>query len=93
MLCVLKGSYKFFTALVDELTVARHGCKSPLVVDFIRAKSYADTESTGTLEIIGLSSLDELKGQNVLVSYFSFFYFGNDSLICITVIMVIFLDC
>lgn len=70
MLCVLKGSYKFFTALVDELTVARHSCKSPLVVDFIRAKSYEDTESTGTLEIIGLSSLDELKGQNVLVSIF-----------------------
>uniref|UniRef100_A0AC34Q9A0 Phosphoribosyltransferase domain-containing protein n=1 Tax=Panagrolaimus sp. JU765 TaxID=591449 RepID=A0AC34Q9A0_9BILA len=67
MLCVLKGSYRFFTALVDELTVTRHDCKSPLVVDFIRAKSYEDTESTGTLELIGLASLDELKDQNVLI--------------------------
>jgi len=67
MLCVLKGSYRFFTALVDELTVARHTCKSPLVVDFVRAKSYENTESTGTLELIGLASLDELKDQNVLV--------------------------
>jgi len=67
VLCILKGSYRFFTALVDDLTVARHSCASPLVVDFIRAKSYEDTESTGKLQIMGLSSLDELKNQNILV--------------------------
>ena len=69
MLCVLKGSYRFFTALVDELTVARYACKSPLVVDFVRAKSYENTESTGILELIGLASLDELKNENVLVGF------------------------
>ncbi|KAE9549498.1 hypothetical protein FO519_007294 [Halicephalobus sp. NKZ332] len=67
MLCVLKGSYRFFTALVDELADVRYACKSPLGVDFIRAKSYEDTESTGTLELIGLSNLDELKDQNILI--------------------------
>ncbi|CAD5206897.1 unnamed protein product [Bursaphelenchus okinawaensis] len=67
LLCVLKGSYRFFTTLVDELSVARHECTNPLTVDFIRAKSYEDTESTGKLQIIGLSSMEELKGQNVLI--------------------------
>ena len=38
-----------------------------MTVDFIRAKSYEDTESTGTLKIIGLSNLEELQGKNVLV--------------------------
>uniref|UniRef100_A0A1I7Z4S2 Hypoxanthine phosphoribosyltransferase n=1 Tax=Steinernema glaseri TaxID=37863 RepID=A0A1I7Z4S2_9BILA len=67
VLCILKGSYRFFTTLVDDLTVARHSCASPLQIDFIRVKSYEDTESTGTLQIMGLSSLDELKGQNILI--------------------------
>lgn len=38
MLCILKGSYRFFTALVDELTIERGQCSHPLVVDFIRVK-------------------------------------------------------
>ncbi|KAI6228987.1 hypothetical protein M3Y99_01157200 [Aphelenchoides fujianensis] len=67
LICVLKGSYKFFTALVDALSIVRHTCKTQLTVDFIRAKSYEDTESTGQLEIIGLSNLNEIKGQNVLI--------------------------
>uniref|UniRef100_A0A914Q220 Hypoxanthine phosphoribosyltransferase n=1 Tax=Panagrolaimus davidi TaxID=227884 RepID=A0A914Q220_9BILA len=67
ILCVLKGSYRFFTALVDELTAVRYNCKTSLLVDFIRAKSYENTETTGKLELIGLSSLNELKGQNVLI--------------------------
>ena len=67
LLCVLKGSYRFFTALVDELTAVRYTCKNSLIVDFIRAKSYDNTESTGKLELIGLANLEELRGQNVLV--------------------------
>lgn len=67
MLCILKGSYRFFTALVDELTIERGQCSHPLVVDFIRVKSYADTAQTGTVELIGLASLDDLKGANVLI--------------------------
>uniref|UniRef100_A0AC35TGI4 Hypoxanthine phosphoribosyltransferase n=1 Tax=Rhabditophanes sp. KR3021 TaxID=114890 RepID=A0AC35TGI4_9BILA len=67
MLCILKGSYKFFTTLLDELTVARTLCKSPISIEFIRAKSYCDTVSTGHLQLIGLESMDELKGQNVVI--------------------------
>jgi hypoxanthine phosphoribosyltransferase len=37
------------------------------MVDFIRAKSYEDTETTGKLQLIGLSNMGELKGKNVLI--------------------------
>ncbi|CAJ0926025.1 unnamed protein product, partial [Mesorhabditis belari] len=67
LLCVLKGSYKFFTALVDELAYARSSCTQPMTVDFIRCQSYEDTQSTGMIQIIGLSNLQELKGKNVLI--------------------------
>ncbi|CAB3408700.1 unnamed protein product [Caenorhabditis bovis] len=67
LLCVLKGSYKFFTVLVEELTNARSSCPEPMTVDFIRVKSYEDQSSTGTIQIMGLSNLDELKDKNVLV--------------------------
>lgn len=67
LLCVLKGSYKFFNALVDELGNARWLCKEPMTVDFIRCKSYEDDASSGTVQIIGLSNLEELRGKNVLI--------------------------
>ena len=38
-----------------------------MTVDFVRVKSYEDTSSTGKIEVVGLSSLTELTGQNVLV--------------------------
>ncbi|PAV81301.1 hypothetical protein WR25_09307 [Diploscapter pachys] len=67
LLCVLKGSYKFFTALVDELSSARYSCPEPMTVDFIRVKSYEDQSSTGMIQIMGLANLEELRGKNVLV--------------------------
>ncbi|XGW24306.1 hypothetical protein V3C99_006030, partial [Haemonchus contortus] len=67
LLCVLKGSYKFFNALVEELSNARWSCKEPMTVDFIRCKSYEDDASSGTVQIIGLSNLEELRGKNVLI--------------------------
>uniref|UniRef100_A0A915DS14 non-specific serine/threonine protein kinase n=1 Tax=Ditylenchus dipsaci TaxID=166011 RepID=A0A915DS14_9BILA len=69
MLCVLKGSYRFFTILVDEISVARQsfGCKSGMMVEFIKVRSYEDTKSTGSIEITGLSNLKELSGKSVLV--------------------------
>uniref|UniRef100_A0A0K0DJU7 Hypoxanthine phosphoribosyltransferase n=1 Tax=Angiostrongylus cantonensis TaxID=6313 RepID=A0A0K0DJU7_ANGCA len=66
LLCVLKGSYKFFNALVDELGNARWLCKEPMTVDFIRCKSYEDDVSSGTVQIIGLSNLEELRGKNIV---------------------------
>lgn len=67
LLCILKGSYRFFTTLVDELTEARRSCQSLLTIDFVRIESYTDTQSTGTVNLLGLSSIDELKNQNVLI--------------------------
>ncbi|VDD87604.1 unnamed protein product [Enterobius vermicularis] len=67
LLCILKGSYRFFTTLVDELTEVRRHCHSLLTIDFVRLQSYSDTQSTGTVNILGLSSIDELKEQNVLI--------------------------
>uniref|UniRef100_A0A914UQN5 Hypoxanthine phosphoribosyltransferase n=1 Tax=Plectus sambesii TaxID=2011161 RepID=A0A914UQN5_9BILA len=34
VLCILKGSYRFFTYLVDQLTTVRLNGKSPMTVDF-----------------------------------------------------------
>ncbi|VDN56728.1 unnamed protein product, partial [Dracunculus medinensis] len=67
MLCILKGSFRFFTTLVGELTIARASCSESLTVDFIRIRSYVNTEQSAGIEILGLSSLDELKGKNILI--------------------------
>jgi hypoxanthine phosphoribosyltransferase len=45
----------------------RHTCKTQIAVDFIRAKSYENTETTGKLQLIGLSNTEELNGQNVVL--------------------------
>lgn len=67
ILCVLKGSYKFFTHLVDELIVARNSCKTHFKIEFIRIESYKNTSSSETLQIIGLSNLNDLTKKNILV--------------------------
>ncbi|KAI1712852.1 phosphoribosyl transferase domain-containing protein [Ditylenchus destructor] len=69
MLCVLKGSYRFFTILVDEISTARqsYNSRTGVLVEFIKVKSYENTASSGSLEITGLSNLDELSGKNVLI--------------------------
>lgn len=44
LLCVLNGSFLFFSDLVKELEI-------PLEVGFLKAKSYVGTESTGKVEV------------------------------------------
>lgn len=44
LLCVLKGAVPFATALMQELQL-------PVVIDFIRAKSYEGTASSGTVTL------------------------------------------
>jgi len=63
----LKGSYRFFTALADELSMARRNCQHGLLVELIRTASYEDTASTGNLQIIGLTNLGDLSGKNILI--------------------------
>lgn len=67
MLCLLKGAYRFFTVLVNELSTSRLNCDHGIDVEFIRLKSYENSESTGTIQIIGVTDLNKLRGKNVLV--------------------------
>uniref|UniRef100_A0AAF5Q122 Hypoxanthine phosphoribosyltransferase n=1 Tax=Wuchereria bancrofti TaxID=6293 RepID=A0AAF5Q122_WUCBA len=67
ILCILKGSFRFFTELVEELTHARVSCKHPLEVEFIRVKSYTNSKRSDTLQIIGLLNAKQLENKNVVV--------------------------
>uniref|UniRef100_A0A8R1XPV7 Hypoxanthine phosphoribosyltransferase n=1 Tax=Onchocerca volvulus TaxID=6282 RepID=A0A8R1XPV7_ONCVO len=67
ILCILKGSFRFFTELVEQLTHARATCKNLLEVEFIRAKSYTNVKRSETLEIIGLLNAKQLENKNVLI--------------------------
>ncbi|KAK6105182.1 hypoxanthine phosphoribosyltransferase [Brugia pahangi] len=67
ILCILKGSFRFFTELVEELTHVRVSCKHPLEVEFIRLKSYTNSDRSDTLEIIGLLNAKQLENKNVVI--------------------------
>ncbi|KAF7634595.1 Hypoxanthine phosphoribosyltransferase [Meloidogyne graminicola] len=69
MICILKGSFKFFSDLLQKLTKIRLQCSWPIRVEFIRAKSYLDQISTGNVLIEGMDSLDNegLKGAQVVL--------------------------
>ncbi|XP_064455845.1 hypoxanthine-guanine phosphoribosyltransferase-like [Ornithodoros turicata] len=68
-LCVLKGGYRFFADLLDRIQQYNHfGCRSvPFSTDFIRMKSYVDDTSTGEVQVIGLDSMNDLNGKNLLI--------------------------
>ena len=55
-LCVLKGGYKFFADMLDKVNSlnSNHSEGSVQVsVEFIRLKSYENSQSTGEINIIG----------------------------------------
>jgi len=68
-LCVLKGGYQFFSDLsncIQNLNAnSNKSCQMSL--DFIRLKSYENTQSTGKVRIIGSDDLSALEGKNVLI--------------------------
>lgn len=69
-LCVLKGGYRFFSDLTKRIqSPNRTNCNKslPMMLDFIRLKSYHNTESSGQVEIIGGDDLNNLRGKNVLI--------------------------
>ena len=69
LLCVLKGGSAFFQDLQVCLRNFHQFSKQesiPFTFDFIRAKSYAGTESTGTVKVSGCD-LEKLKGKHVLL--------------------------
>lgn len=59
LLCVLKGAAPFTMALMQSL-------RGDIVLDFIRAQSYAGTESTGTVELVYTPDAP-LRGRDVLL--------------------------
>tara|TARA_R110001592_G_scaffold158398_1_gene389523 strand:+ start:229 stop:753 length:525 start_codon:yes stop_codon:yes gene_type:complete len=59
LLVVLKGAVPFSVALMGHLTM-------PLTVEYIRAKSYAGTESTGEVLFTHLPE-ESLRGRHVLI--------------------------
>ncbi len=58
-LIVLKGALHFGSDLVRAITL-------PLAVDFVQAKSYQGTASTGKIEMLGRPTQD-LRGKHVLI--------------------------
>jgi len=69
VLCVLKGGYKFFADLCDQIQqISRNaGMSIPLAPDFIRVQSYVDDQSSGNIQIHGIDNLASLSGKNVLI--------------------------
>eukprot|EP00053_Salpingoeca_punica_P006269 m.59800 g.59800 ORF g.59800 m.59800 type:complete len:225 (+) comp13612_c0_seq1:63-737(+) len=69
VLCVLKGGHQFFADLVEQLKRLNVHTPQPvpLSIDFIRVKSYHNTESTGSVQVIGGDDLTTLRDKNVLI--------------------------
>jgi hypoxanthine phosphoribosyltransferase len=69
-LCVLKGGYRFFSDLTERIQNRNrtNGNRSlPMMLDFIRLKSYKNTESMGEVEIVGSDDMSNITGKNVLI--------------------------
>jgi hypoxanthine phosphoribosyltransferase len=65
LVCTLKGACTFFTHLMDALQNLRQGFD----VEFVRAKSYHGTSSTGTVQLLLEKDvvLEHLKGRHLLL--------------------------
>lgn len=77
-LCVLKGGYLFFNDLLEKIRrLYRYRVMDladevadeaqQIRVEFIRLKSYENEQSTDNIQVIGIESLDSLRGKNVLI--------------------------
>ncbi|GIY06653.1 hypoxanthine-guanine phosphoribosyltransferase [Caerostris extrusa] len=59
-LCVLKGGYKFFTDLIDQVKKYNHYATRNTIrisVDFIRLKSHKEDGSSGDVQVIGIDDM------------------------------------
>lgn len=70
LVCTLKGACTFFVHLTEELQLLRQGFD----VEFVRAKSYVGTESSGAVRLLlgqedadGLEVLEHFKGRHVVL--------------------------
>jgi hypoxanthine phosphoribosyltransferase len=68
LLCVLKGGCRFFNLLLEELQKCRaDNVSHPMFHEFIRLKSYENTQTTNTIKVIGPNPCEGFRGINVLV--------------------------
>jgi hypoxanthine phosphoribosyltransferase len=70
IICILKGSRGFFSALIEVLNRIRrysgHHTNPPYIEHYVRLKSYSGMESTGKVQIMA-DDLSTLHGKHVLV--------------------------
>lgn len=69
-MCVLKGANQYFNDLIQELkNLASHDKEQPpqILVDFVRLKSYSNTESTGNVQVIGMDDLEDITDKHLLI--------------------------
>ena len=70
-LCVLKGGYRFFADLTEKIQnknrTSGGGKSLPMMIDFIRLKSYHNVDSVGEVQVIGGDDLSNIKNKNVLI--------------------------
>jgi hypoxanthine-guanine phosphoribosyltransferase len=72
-LCVLNGGYRFFNDLTFRIQSKNRNSSSqsiPITVDFIRFKSYKNTESVGEPQLIGHCDLGYIKGKVFIKNVF-----------------------
>lgn len=71
-LCVLKGGYQYFNSLLAKVKqfyqfMSFDGqsdySTQKITIEFIRVKSYEDDQSTGSLKVIGIENLENLRGK------------------------------
>ncbi|OUM66963.1 hypothetical protein PIROE2DRAFT_5701, partial [Piromyces sp. E2] len=68
--CILKGGYQFFSDLVAEMKKIRkiNNSSIPLTYDFIRVKSYINTQSTGNVQVsLSETELKKFEGKDILI--------------------------
>ncbi|ORX43800.1 hypoxanthine-guanine phosphoribosyltransferase-like protein [Piromyces finnis] len=68
--CILKGGYQFFSDLVAEIKKIRtiNNSSVPLTYDFIRVKSYINTQSSGNVKIsLSEEELRKFEGKDILI--------------------------
>ena len=70
LVCVLKGGSRYFHNLMDELRYLhenRGETYLPFTFDFVRVKSYLNTESTGEVSVKDQGDGSEMEGRHVLL--------------------------
>lgn len=85
-MCVLKGGFKFFSDLIEEMqrTIWARKTELCITVEFIRVKSYTDTTS-GQVNIRSIDNAMPIRDKVILHYVFYIFSFRISLLLMISV--------